>query len=88
VRLLFTDVVMPGGMDGIGLVEWARTRLPELRCVATSGYSELGGREQLLDGLGCKLLSKPYRREELIGAIRAALDRPGEPGALRATSTG
>jgi CheY-like chemotaxis protein len=89
VCLLFTDVVMPGGMDGIGLVEWARARLPGLRCLATSGYSDLGGREQLLGGLGCKLLSKPYRREELIGAIRAALDQPGEPGALRApTSNG
>jgi CheY-like chemotaxis protein len=76
-------------MDGIGLVEWARARLPGLRCLATSGYSDLGGREQLLDGLGCKLLSKPYRREELVQAIRAALDQPGEPGALRApTSNG
>jgi PAS domain S-box-containing protein len=87
VCLLFTDVVMPGGMDGIGLVEWARARLPGLRCLATSGYSDLGGREQLLGGLGCKLLSKPYRREELIGAIRAALDQPGEPGALRAPAS-
>jgi len=62
----------------------ARARLPELRCVVTSGYSDLGGREQLLDGLGCKLLSKPYRREELVQAIRAALDQPGEPAALTA----
>ena len=78
VRLLFTDVVMPGGTDGIALVEWARARQPGLRCVVTSGYSDLAGREQLLDGLDCKRLNKPYRREELVQAIRAALDQPDE----------
>jgi DNA-binding NtrC family response regulator len=81
VNLLFTDVVMPGGMDGIALVEWARIRRPGLRCLLTSAFSDLSGDDQRLKAMRCKLLSKPYRANELADAIREALDEVGSPAA-------
>jgi PAS domain S-box-containing protein len=74
VDLLFTDVVMPGGMDGFALVERARTRWPLVRALLTSGYS--GDRmNRRLDGLQSspRLLGKPYDLEELARAMREAL---------------
>ncbi len=74
VSLLFTDVVMPGDMNGIELVEWAIGTRPDLRCLLTSGYSDPDGFEQRLKSLNCKLLSKPFRRGALAHAIREALE--------------
>src|SRR5581483_9481331 len=39
VRLLFTDIVMPGALDGFGLAEWAKSVRPDLKVLYTSGYS-------------------------------------------------
>jgi CheY-like chemotaxis protein len=71
--LLFTDVIMPGAMNGRQLAdEMARLR-PGLKVLFTSGYTENAiihhGR---LDS-GVLLLAKPYRKSELAGMIRAAL---------------
>jgi PAS domain S-box-containing protein len=71
--LLFTDVVMPGGVDGRELAERARELDPDLRILFTSGYTEkaivLHGR---LDA-NAQLLSKPYSRLELARKLRAIL---------------
>jgi len=70
--LLLTDVVMPDGMTGYQLAAAARTLLPELRVVFTTGYvrSEHGG-QATHPGI---TLRKPYRRQELAATVRAALD--------------
>jgi CheY-like chemotaxis protein len=73
IRLLFTDIVMPGGLDGFGLAEWAKSVRPDLKVLYTSGYSwaaaqSHGGR------LHGAMLRKPYRAAELKQAIVAALD--------------
>lgn len=74
INLLFTDVVMPGGMGGRELAEAALMLQPQLKVLFTSGYTENSivhhGR---LDS-GVLLLSKPYRREQLATKIREALD--------------
>lgn len=63
--LLFTDVVMPGGMNGRQLADEALRRVPSLKVLFTSGYSEdVIVHEGRLDP-GVELLSKPYRRHEL-----------------------
>jgi CheY-like chemotaxis protein len=73
--LLFTDVMMPGPMRSTELAERARTLLPGIEILFTSGYVENaiahGGR---LDP-GVTLLSKPYRREQLATKLRQLLDR-------------
>ena len=74
IDLLFTDVVMPGGMTGRQLAEAAKGRRPNLRTLFTSGYTEdsilrLGKLDP-----GVRLLSKPYRKHELATRIREALD--------------
>ena len=73
IDLLFTDVIMPGPMNGRQLVDEALRRRPDLKTLYTSGYTENAivhhGR---LDS-GVLLLAKPYRKSELARMIRLAL---------------
>lgn len=75
IHLLLTDIVMPGEMDGRDLARVAVTRRPTLRVLLTSGYPDarMGGSTQPTGG---RLLSKPYRKEELRRAVREVLDEP------------
>src|SRR5216684_2425685 len=75
VDLLLTDIVMPGGLDGIALARMAAERWPALKIVLTSGFPQarVEGNGELLGNM--QLLSKPYRRTELAAALRMALAR-------------
>jgi PAS domain S-box-containing protein len=72
--LLFTDVMLPGGMLGPELLEEMHRRLPGLRALFSSGYSEdhVLPRERRAGSV--RLLQKPYNRQRLAEEIRAALD--------------
>ncbi len=72
--LLFTDVVMPGGMNGRALADAARQLRPGLRVLYTSGYTEDAIVHHGRLDPGAHLLGKPYRRSDLGRAIRAALE--------------
>ncbi|HRK69419.1 MAG TPA: response regulator, partial [Hyphomonas sp.] len=77
IDLLFTDVVMPGGMGGRDLADAARRLRPDLKVLFTSGYTENSiVHDGRLDS-GVKLLSKPYRRKQLASKIREVLDEGG-----------
>jgi signal transduction histidine kinase len=74
--LLFTDVVMPGGMNGRQLALKLRKRWPSLRVLYTSGYAH--GR-LTIDGESVPskyVLGKPYRRADLAAKLRDVLDEP------------
>ncbi|NYS26580.1 PAS domain S-box protein [Rhodobacteraceae bacterium 2376] len=72
--LLFTDIVLPGGMSGRNLADEARALRPTLKVLFTSGYSENAIAHHGRLDPGVELLSKPYRREQLATKVRKVLD--------------
>ena len=73
VDILFSDVVMPGGMSGLELASQARRRRPDLLVVMTSGYTDPAMiREGQMPG-DTRWLAKPYSAEELEAALRPAV---------------
>ena len=73
VDLLFTDVVLPGDMDGCALAREVIAASPHSKVLLTSGFP--GARLTEIQGLGIniRLLSKPYRRKELSRAVHETL---------------
>jgi PAS domain S-box-containing protein len=72
--LLFTDVMLPGGVLGPQVLEEMRRQQPNLRALFTSGYSEDHVLPRDRGPNAVKLLQKPYSRQHLAAEIRAALD--------------
>jgi PAS domain S-box-containing protein len=81
--LLFTDVMMPGLMNGRQLAEEAAKRRSPLGVLFTSGYTENAMMHQGRLEPGVHLLAKPYRRSELARMIRVALDTEPERVGVR-----
>lgn len=73
IRLLFTDIVMPGGMTGDKLARQVRSIRPDIKILFTSGYAEPGVAGQELAGAG-NWLKKPYTARELAACLRQLLD--------------
>jgi len=72
--LLFTDVVLPGGMNGVEIAEETKRLQPSIKVLYTTGYAEdafVSAGKQVSDD---KLLSKPYRRAELLEKVQTALE--------------
>jgi CheY-like chemotaxis protein len=71
--LLFSDVIMPGGMNGIELAQKAQERHPDLKVLLTSGYlGETGNRMQH----DFPLIDKPYQCADLANRLRTVLGAP------------
>ena len=74
IRLLFTDVGLPGGMTGRQLVEQVRQRWPDLKVLYTTGYA----RNAIVHGgvldAGTELLPKPFTYADLAAKIRSVLE--------------
>jgi PAS domain S-box-containing protein len=75
VDLLFTDVIMPGSMDGRELARLAREARPGLKILFTSGFTQAVLAPTIDFDFGGALLSKPYRISELARRLRAMLER-------------
>jgi PAS domain S-box-containing protein len=74
VHLLFSDLVMPGGMSGYDLARAARRLRPGLKILLTSGFPKAPANHAETAGEFPSLLIKPYRKADLAARIRAALD--------------
>jgi signal transduction histidine kinase len=73
IELLFTDIVMPGGVNGFDLAHKATERRPALKVVFVSGYAPS---LYVGEGLKQEFLQKPYSEEELVKALHAAFEEP------------
>jgi CheY-like chemotaxis protein len=66
IRIVFTDVQMPGSMDGLRLAHLISTRWPPIRIIATSGQLRLRADDLPRGG---RYLAKPYATSELTGLL-------------------
>jgi DNA-binding NtrC family response regulator len=71
-RLLITDVVMPGFLDGFSLARKARELLPEIRVIYTTGYHEIAGVRSRGAPFG-DVLAKPWSPVTLVELVSASL---------------
>jgi signal transduction histidine kinase/sensor domain CHASE-containing protein len=69
--LLFSDVVLPGGVNGVDLAQWAVGKMPELKVLLTSGYPNDVGTQR--GALEFPLIKKPYTQEQLGRAVQEIL---------------
>ena len=73
VNLLFTDIVMPGGMNGVELVEKARALRPNLKIIYSSGFPAEALAERSMSLVDGPLLHKPYQRSEFTAIVHSVL---------------
>ena len=74
IDLLFSDILMPGSMNGLVLAQRVRERMPDVAVLLTTGYNE----DLVAEGPGTAdwdVLGKPYRRTALADRVRTALNR-------------
>ena len=74
IDLVFTDIAMPGGLSGFDLAKHVVHNHPKTKVVLVSGFAENASRERGNVPAHIKLLSKPFRRQELAECIRDTLD--------------
>ena len=73
IDLVFSDVVMPGGMSGFELAQWMGSNAPSIRVLLTSGFAEDVARAGEAPAAELEILRKPYSRTELARALRKAI---------------
>lgn len=74
VDLVFSDIVMSGGMSGFDLASWVRSNRPSLKLLLTTGYADEAVRAQAPHLKDVSVLRKPYTMKELGLAIRQILE--------------
>lgn len=80
IKLLFTDLAMPGPMNGHELARAARQAFPDLKILFTSGNAGAGQGKGGDAAENAQLLVKPYRRADLARKLREALDAAESTG--------
>lgn len=72
VDLVFSDVRMPGSIDGFGLARWLRRNHPDVPVLLASGYSGVATPDPEIRSLG-RLIEKPYSQPQVARRIEALL---------------
>jgi CheY-like chemotaxis protein len=72
IDLIFTDIVMPG-IDGFKVADCAKMRRPTVRILYTTGFSGLAAEH--LGVVHGKILTKPYRQDQLVAVVQQELDQ-------------
>ncbi|WP_300974319.1 response regulator [Sphingomonas sp. LHG3406-1] len=75
IGLVFTDVSMPGEMNGLGLAHEIHLRRPDVELIVTSGAVSV--KEEELPDAGT-FLPKPYQAQRLVSLVTEKLDSPGD----------
>jgi len=78
IDCLFTDVVMPGGINGYDLAQRATEKNPALKVLITSGFTSKTITQKGRILFSTQMLSKPYRKADMAQHIRLTLDRESE----------
>ncbi len=75
IQLVFTDVMMAGEIDGLGLATWIKEHRPDVKVLLTSGHSKVYASQAISGENDFPILRKPYSREVLSENIRSLLDQ-------------
>ncbi len=78
INLLFSDVVMPGPLNGFDLADNAIQIYPKLKILLTTGFTDKMQDPKITQKWGEKIIAKPYRKSELVNRIRIILDTPNK----------
>ncbi|KAB7764115.1 hybrid sensor histidine kinase/response regulator [Xanthomonas maliensis] len=76
VDAVFTDLIMPGGMNGVVLAREARRMLPKIKVLLTTGYADASIQRTDAGGAEFDVVTKPYTQKELLKRMRILLDGP------------
>ena len=69
---IVTDIRMPGEMDGVRLAQWVHEQMPRIPVIIASAYAQNADEAK---AAGEEVFVKPYRMEDVVARIRAAIDR-------------
>ena len=86
VQMLFTDVVLPGGMNGRQLADEARRRRPDLKVLFTTGYTRNAIIHHGRLDADVDLITKPFTSEALVRKVRQILDMEAKDPVTRVSA--
>jgi DNA-binding NtrC family response regulator len=75
IDLVFTDVRMPGEMDGFGLSKWIQRHVPLIPVIVASGHPEIA---DIASSAGEQFFAKPYQLDRVVATIREQIRARGE----------
>jgi CheY-like chemotaxis protein len=75
VEIVFTDIMMPGGLTGIDLGRWIGENRPELPVILTTGFAEEIAGTMTAGKEPWTILRKPYTQKDLANVVRAVLEK-------------
>lgn len=75
IKMLLTDLVMPGGTSGISLAKTIRHNYPDIKVLCMSGYPEKAMKNNPISNLNCALLRKPFTQNQLACAVREVFEQ-------------